>query len=89
MGISDIARDLNIAKSTVHGMTSALEEQGAIMRDPLTKRYTLGFTLFELGKKAYSQIDLKELARPVMEDLMERTGTSVFLGLLNWDHVTQ
>ncbi|MFH1124567.1 MAG: IclR family transcriptional regulator, partial [Pseudomonadota bacterium] len=88
MGISDIARDLNIAKSTVHGMTSALEEQGAIMRDPLTKRYTLGFTLFELGKKAYSQIDLKELARPVMEDLMERTGTSVFLGLLNWDHVT-
>jgi len=88
MGISDIARDLNIAKSTVHGMTSALEELGAIMRDPLTKRYTLGFTLFELGKRAFSQIDLKDLARPVMEDLMDRTGTSVFLGILNWDHVT-
>lgn len=88
MGISEIARDLKMAKSTVHGMTSALEELGAIIRDPETKRYTLGFTLFELGKKAYSQIDLKDIARPVMEDLMERTETSVFLGVQNWDHVT-
>jgi len=88
MGISEIARDLHMAKSTVHGMTSALEELGAIIRDPSTKRYTLGLTLFELGKKAYSQIDLKDLARPVMEDLMERTETSVFLGVLNGDHVT-
>jgi DNA-binding IclR family transcriptional regulator len=88
MGISEIARDLKMAKSTVHGMTSALEELGAVMRDPFTKRYTLGFTLFELGKKAYSQIDLKDIARPVMEDLMEKTQASVFLGVLNWDHVT-
>jgi DNA-binding IclR family transcriptional regulator len=88
MGISEIARDLKMAKSTVHGMTSALAELGAVMRDPFTKRYTLGFTLFELGKRAYSQIDLKDFARPVMEDLMEKTQASVFLGVLNWDHVT-
>lgn len=88
IGISDIARDLRMAKSTVHGMTSALEEIGAVLRDPATKRYSLGFTLFELGKRAYSQIDLKDLARPLAEELMERTHASVFLGVLNWDHVT-
>jgi len=88
VGISEIARGLGIAKSTVHGMTSALEEVGVVLRDPVTKRYTLGFTLFELGKNAYSQIDLKDLARPVAEELMERTSASVFLGVLNWDHVT-
>ena len=88
MGISEIARELDMAKSTVHGMTFALEELGAVRRDPMTKRYTLGFTLFELGKTAYSQIELKDLARPFMEELMERTQTSVFLGILNWDHVT-
>ncbi len=88
MGISEIARGLDMAKSTVHGMTSALEELGAVRRDPMTKRYTLGFTLFELGKTAYSQIDLKDLARPAMEELMEKTQASVFLGVLNWDHVT-
>jgi len=88
VGISEIARGLGMAKSTVHGMTSALEELGVVLRDPVTKRYTLGFTLFELGKNAYSQIDLKDLARPVAEELMERTGASVFLGVLNWDHIT-
>jgi len=61
---------------------------GALMRDPQTKRYRLGLTLFELGRLAYSQIDLKTLARPIMEELMEKTQASVFLGILNWDHVT-
>ena len=88
LGVSELARGLNIAKSTVHGMTSTLEELGAVTRDPHTKRYRLGLTLFELGRLAYSQIDLKTLARPIMEELMEKTQASVFLGILNWDHVT-
>jgi DNA-binding IclR family transcriptional regulator len=88
LGVSELARGLNMAKSTVHGMTAALEEMGAVMRDPRTKRYKLGFTLLEIGRSAYSQIDLETSARPIMEDLMEKTQTSVFLGILNWDHVT-
>ncbi|OEU60371.1 MAG: IclR family transcriptional regulator [Desulfobacterales bacterium PC51MH44] len=88
LGVSELARGLNMAKSTVHGMTLALEEVGAVMRDPQTKRYKLGFTLLEIGRSAYSQIDLETSARPIMEDLMEKTQTSVFLGILNWDHVT-
>ena len=88
LGVSEIARDLKMAKSTVHGMTSTLEELGAVMRDPQTKRYRLGLTLFELGRLVYSQIDLKTLARPIMEELMEKTQASVFLGISNWDHVT-
>ena len=70
--ISNLSKDLGLSKSTVHGITAALEEQGAIIRDLRTKRYTLGLTLFELGRAAYSRIDLKDLARPVMEDLMEK-----------------
>jgi len=88
MGVSDLAKKLKMAKSTVHGMTSALEELGAAMRDPLTKKYKLGFTLLEIGRSAYSGIDLQTAARPVTEELMEKTRTSVFLGILNWDQVT-
>ena len=88
LGISDLAKTLGIGKSTVHGITSALEELGAIMRDPSTKRYTLGLTLFELGRSAYSQTNLRDIARPFMEELMERAQESVFLGALNGDHVT-
>jgi IclR family transcriptional regulator, KDG regulon repressor len=88
LGISELARDLGMAKSTVHGMTSALEDVGALVRDSVTKRYTLGLTVFELGRAAYSQVDMNSLARPVMEDLMEKTQASVFLGAQNGEHVT-
>jgi DNA-binding IclR family transcriptional regulator len=88
MGVSDLARHLGMSKGTVHGITAALEELGAIFRDPTTKRYTSGLTLLELGKSAYSQFDLKDLARPIMENLMDRFQESVFLGVLNGDRVT-
>ena len=87
-GVSELAKNLKIAKSTVHGLTSTLEELGAVVRDPLTKKYKLGFTLLEIGRSAYAHIDLKTSARPVMEALMEKTQTSVFLGILNLDHVS-
>jgi IclR family KDG regulon transcriptional repressor len=88
MRVSELARELKMAKSTVHGIASALEELGALVRAPLTKKYKIGPTLLELGKAAFSQIDVKDLARPSMEDLMERTEESVFLGVLNGDRVT-
>jgi DNA-binding IclR family transcriptional regulator len=88
LGISDLAKRLEIGKSTVHGITAALEALGTIIRDPTTKRYILGLTLLELGRSAYSQIDLKDLVRPVMEDLMEKTQESVFVGVLNGERVT-
>ena len=88
LGVSELANKLKMAKSTVHGMTSALEELGAVMRDPRTKKYKLGFALLEIGRSAYWQIDLTTAARPVTEDLMEKTRTSVFLGILNQDYVT-
>ncbi len=88
MRVSELARELKMAKSTVHGIASALEELGALLRAPLTKKYKIGPTLLELGKVAFSQIDVKDLARPSMEDLMERTEESVFLGVLNGDRIT-
>ncbi len=86
--ISEIASKLDISKSTVHGITAALEEQGAIVRDSVSKRYTIGLTLMTLGKAAYERIDFKNIARPIMEDLMEQCQESVFLGVRNGDSVT-
>ncbi|MDP6178337.1 MAG: IclR family transcriptional regulator [Desulfatiglandales bacterium] len=88
LGISDLAKSLGISKGTIHGITSTLEELGAIKRDPRSKRYTSGFTLLELGKSAYSQFDLLDHARPIMQELMEGAQESVFFGVLNAEHVT-
>ena len=87
MRISEIARDLDISKSTVHGITSALEGQGALIKDPVSKRFSIGYTLIELGRKAYSRINFKEIARPFIEQLMITCQESVFLGIKNRNNV--
>jgi IclR family KDG regulon transcriptional repressor len=86
--ITEIASRLDISKSTVHGIAAALEDQGAIIRDPVSKQYTIGATLMELGKAAYERMDFKKAARPVMERLMEQCRESVFLGVRNGDTIT-
>jgi DNA-binding IclR family transcriptional regulator len=86
--ISEISSRLDISKSTVHGITAALEDVGAILRDSVSKRYTIGLTLMTLGKAAYERIDFKNIARPIMEDLMEQCQESVFLGARNGESVT-
>jgi len=86
--ITELASHLCMSKGTVHGVVSALEELGATVRNPATKKYQLGITLLELGRLSYSQADIKDVARPIMEEVMEKTGATVYVGVLNKDHIT-
>lgn len=88
LGVSELSKKLNIGKSTVHGITSALEELGVLVRDPIDKKYKAGYTLLELGRRAYTRIEMRDVARVPMETLMERVGESIFLGIMNGDHIT-
>ncbi len=87
-GISEIAKKLKIGKSTVHGVTAALVELGLLVRDPLHKKYQLGYSLLELNRKFYRRMELRDIARIPMEKLMEKVEESVFLGIMNGDHIT-
>ncbi len=88
LGISDLSKQLKMGKSTVHGITSTLEELGLLARDSLRKKYTVGYTLLELSRKAYRKMNLRDMARIPMEKLMEKVGETVFLGIVNGDHIT-
>ncbi|HNR13375.1 MAG TPA: IclR family transcriptional regulator [Thermodesulfobacteriota bacterium] len=82
LGISGLSKTLKLSKSTVHGITAALEELGVIIRDPLNKRYTLGYAMIELGRKGLSRIPLREVAKRHLLELVEKVGQTVFLGVL-------
>ncbi len=86
--ISDLSRELGISKSTVHGIAQALEGIGAVVRNGETKCYSLGMTLLQLARTAYARIDLKDVARPILEDLMRSTRQTVFLGIRSGDRVS-
>ncbi len=88
LGISELSKELKMGKSTVHGITAVLETMGVLVRDPLNKKYHVGYTLLELGRKAYAKLDLKDVARKPLEHLAKEVGETAFLGILNGDHVT-
>ena len=88
LGVSDLSKRLTMGKSTVHGITMGLEALGVLVRDPVQKKFNLGYTLLELSRRAYGRIELRDIARGPMERLMEKVGETVFLGIMNGDHVT-
>jgi IclR family KDG regulon transcriptional repressor len=88
LGVSELAKKLNMGKSTVHGITSGLEELGVLVREPIHKKFNLGYTLLELSRKSYARIQLRDVAKIPMERLMEKVGETVFVGIMNGDHIT-
>jgi DNA-binding IclR family transcriptional regulator len=88
MSISDLSRRLGLSKGTVFAIASTLEHLGVLVRGPVTKRFSLGYTLLELGRRAFVRADVREVARKPMEELAEELQETVFLGVLNGDHVT-
>lgn len=88
LGISDLSRRLNISKSTVYGITLALSDLGAVIQDPGTKKFRLGPALIKLGNRALAGIDIRSVARPIMEDLSSRFRETIFLGTFDEKGIT-
>jgi IclR family KDG regulon transcriptional repressor len=88
ISISDLSRRLGLSKGTVFAIATTLEELGVLVRNPVTKKFSLGYTLLELGRMALVRQDVRETARKPMEELAEKVQETVFLGVLNGDHVT-
>jgi len=47
--VSDLSKELQLSKSTVHRLLKSLEMSGMVMQDPLTRRYYLGPLILELA----------------------------------------
>ena len=88
LGISDLARQLNISKSTIFGITQALTDLGVLRQEPATKKFRLGPTLVRLGNQALSGVDLRTIARPYMEELGQKYRETVFLGTFDEQGIT-
>lgn len=80
--LSDISRRLNLPKSSTHVLIKALESSGYLRKSRLTGRFYFGLKLVSLCNMAMENLDLREQARPFLQDLMVRTGLTVHLAIL-------
>jgi IclR family KDG regulon transcriptional repressor len=82
LGVSEIAREQGLTKSTAFRLVSTLKRAGYLQQDGETGRYTLGLRLLDLGQKVARGLDVRRVARPTMFALAERARASVFLAVL-------
>lgn len=75
-GVSDLARELGLAKSTVHRHLRTLKEQGCVRRDG--DEYCVALRFLDFGIHAREANDLYDVAKPKVDELAEETGEKVW-----------
>jgi DNA-binding IclR family transcriptional regulator len=81
-GVSEMARRLDIAKSTAHRLLATLTDEGLLEQDAGTGRYRLGLAVFDLAA-AVQSADLHEAVLSPMTSLRNRTGETVQVAVLD------
>jgi IclR family transcriptional regulator, KDG regulon repressor len=84
--INEIATALGVHPSTALRLLHTLRKHGFV-RELDNHHYRLGPATFRLGFKALEEIDLRSVARPFMDELSDKTGETVHLGVLTGNDV--
>ncbi|MGN1386093.1 MAG: IclR family transcriptional regulator [Bacillus sp. (in: firmicutes)] len=79
LGVTEIANQIDINKSSVYRILSTLVQYGYVEQDTDTGRYKLGYKFLEISSKLLESIDLRGEARPFLQELENETNEVVHL----------
>ena len=80
---AEISRKLQIPKSSASYILRTLEKQGYLNREKEGGKYRVGLKVLSLSRGALSGIDVREVALPIMRHLVEKTGLTCHLAILD------
>lgn len=80
---SDINRRLKIPKSSASYILRVLENRGYLMRELETGKYRLGLKLMSISREMLSHIDVRDVAKPIMESFVKKVNLSMHLAVLD------
>lgn len=76
-GVTELADELDVAKSTVHNHLASMRDHGFVVKRG--DEYRLGLEFFSYGQEVRNDVEVYRAARPVVDDLVEATGEMVWL----------
>jgi IclR family transcriptional regulator, acetate operon repressor len=85
MGVSELGQAVGLPYATIHRLTATLVHRGYVRQEPRSRKYVLGDRLVDLGAAA-GRI-LGSSMRPFLERVVERTGETANLALLEDGYV--
>lgn len=88
-GLTKLATDHALHKTTALRLLGALERDGFVARDGSPGTYRLGPALIALGAQARQSVDLRATAHPVLEALAAKCGETATLETLDGDEVVR
>jgi IclR family KDG regulon transcriptional repressor len=88
LGISTLARSLDVSKSTAHRLASTLLAEGLLEQDPVTERYKLGLGVFTLGALVRQRLSVSVEAKGLITELRDDIKENVALAVLSGSQVT-
>jgi IclR family transcriptional regulator, pca regulon regulatory protein len=74
LGISELARKLDLTRSTTHRYVATLANLGYLQQDDPTRKYRLGPRVLDLGFSMLGSLELREIAAPHLRRLTDSTG---------------
>jgi IclR family acetate operon transcriptional repressor len=87
ISLTDLARRARLAPSTTHRLLATLEQQGFAELDHERGLWFVGVRTFVVGNAFLAHRDFVAISRPFMRRLMEESGESVNLGILDGGEV--
>ncbi|MNW23949.1 HTH-type transcriptional regulator KipR [compost metagenome] len=83
VGVTEIAEQVGLHKSSVSRILATLEQERVVDRDAETRKYRLGVGLIAIAGPLLANLDVRQVAYPILEDLREATGETAVLNI--WD----
>jgi IclR family transcriptional regulator, KDG regulon repressor len=87
LSVKDISVQLGISKSTAHGLIKTLDHRGYLQQNSENLKYKLGLRLFELGHHLGEQLDIVNIANPIITDLVDELKETVHLVVRQQDEL--
>jgi IclR family pca regulon transcriptional regulator len=83
LGVSELAREVALSRSTTHRYVATLAALGYLEQDVGTRKYRLGPKVLDLGFSAISSMELREVSAPHLQRLSDETGHTVNMAILD------
>jgi DNA-binding IclR family transcriptional regulator len=87
LGVTQLAKLLNLHKNNVFRILATLESRGYVEQNPRTGNYRLGLKAFEAGQAYLRHTSLLSVAHPQMEALTSELRENTYLAVLRGDYV--
>ncbi|MFF8605579.1 IclR family transcriptional regulator [Streptomyces sp. NPDC015346] len=81
-GVSEVAAEIDVHKSTAFRLLGALEVRGLVEQAGERGKYRLGFGIVRLAGAVTGRIDITQQGRPVCERLAEELGETVNIAVM-------